>query len=77
MIYVKIDGILKAYYKAFGDGALVPGHGDEWVQERVKQLEVKNNCKIKGGKDFGGMDCIDGIEFPDEQTYMLFLLRWS
>lgn len=75
MIYLDINQIRRQWRNAL---KLDPNITDDVaIEQQIAELEAANNCKIVGGYDAGGWHCIDGIEFPDEKSLMLFKLKWS
>lgn len=74
MIYVDINDIRKPFRNALENDNRV----NRWsnYRELMQSLGEHNNCKIVGQGTRNGWTT-DGIEFPDEKSYMLFLLKWS
>ena len=50
---------------------------DVGILQQIRELELANKCRVIGGSDAGGYYCVDGLEFPDEESLMWFRLKWS
>lgn len=84
MIYVDIDDIRMPFRRALAEETAITTYTDH--VDLMKQLGRANNCRIVG-TEFKVTDpttllvkrswTTDGIEFPSEEAYAWFMLRWA
>lgn len=83
MIFVDIDDIRAPFRRALAEETAITTYTDH--VDLMEQLGRANNCRIVGSAFAVDLSpgnvtrswTTDGIEFPDEQSYMMFMLRWT